>query len=295
MKIVIKDSIVLFMALLLLLSSVEINAQETVLTYVIGDCRVSILSDGGNNAGSSLLKGATPEILEKYLPDGSFLLETQAFLIRFPDKNVLIDAGTGKNLAKNLQSLKVPEEQIQIILLTHMHGDHIGGLLREGKKVFPQAELYVSQAEYDYWMDANERGENARKVLEAYKDKLHLFVAGEPESEIPDLISGVKPVAAYGHTPGHTAFLLESAGQKLLVWGDIAHAMDVQMPCPEVALTFDVNPQQAIQTRKKILEFVSKNKISISGAHIKLPAIGNIKVSELEGYVFTPLCTCLAI
>jgi glyoxylase-like metal-dependent hydrolase (beta-lactamase superfamily II) len=295
MKTVIKSFIFTGMVSVLLLLTGKINAQKTVLTYKIGDFRISILSDGGHNAGPSLLKGATPEILAKYLPEGTFLLETQSFLIRFPDKNVLIDAGTGKNLSENLQSLKVSEEDIRIILLTHMHNDHIGGLLREGKKVFPQAELYVSQAEYDYWTNAGERGENARKVLEVYRDKLHLFVPGKPDTEIPDLIPDVEPVAAYGHTPGHTAFLIKSAGEKLLVWGDIAHAMDVQMPRPEVALTFDSDTQQAVQTRKKILEYVSKNKISVSGAHIKLPAIGNIKTGKEEGYEFTPLCTCKAI
>lgn len=269
--------------------SQNVNSSETVFTYETGDCRVSVLSDGGHDAEPSLLTGATPEILGKYLPNGSFRLEIQAFLIRFPDKNVLIDAGTGKNLSKNLQTLGVPEDRIQIILLTHAHGDHIGGLLRDGKKAFPQAELYISQAEYDYWLGAKERGNNVRKVFDAYKDKLHLFVPAEPENEIPDLIPGIKPVAAYGHTPGHTAFLLESAGKKLLIWGDIAHAMEVQMPRPEVALTFDSDPKQAIQTRKKILEYVSKNKITVAGAHIQLPATGNISTGKVEGYEFVPL------
>jgi glyoxylase-like metal-dependent hydrolase (beta-lactamase superfamily II) len=286
---------ILPLTVLMFLLSSKTNAQETTLTYELGDCRISILSDGGHNAGINLLKGATPEIIDKYLPSKSFLLETQAFLIRCQNKNVLIDAGTGKKLSENLQTLKISEQEIHIILLTHMHNDHIGGLLRDGKRVFNHAELYVAQAEYDYWMGAKERGANARKVLDAYRDKLHLFVPAEPDNEISDLIPGIKPVAAYGHTPGHTAFLLESAGQKLLVWGDIAHAMDVQMPRPEVALTFDFDAEQAVTTRKKILEYVSKNKISVCGAHIKLPAIGNIKVGTSEGYVFVSLCTCEAI
>jgi glyoxylase-like metal-dependent hydrolase (beta-lactamase superfamily II) len=270
-------------------------AQQTVLTFETGDCRVSVLSEGGRNAESTMLAGATPEILGKYLPSGTFLLEIQAFLIRFPDKNVLIDTGVGKNLSANLKSLGLTENQVQIILLTHAHGDHIGGLLLDGKQAFPNAELYISKAEYDYWTNEKERGDNARKVFEAYKDKLHLFVPSEPENEIPDLIPGVKPVAAYGHTPGHTAFLLESAGKKLLFWGDITHATAVQMPHPEVTLSFDNDRQQAAQTRKKILEYVLHNKISVAGAHIAMPAIGNIKTGKDEGYEFTPICTCEAI
>jgi glyoxylase-like metal-dependent hydrolase (beta-lactamase superfamily II) len=289
-----KNFIVPFMAALIFLPESKISAQDTFITYATGDFRVSTLSDGGNNAGPSLLIGATSDILDKYLPKGTFLLETQSFLIRTPDKNVLIDAGRGKNLSANLKSLAVPEDRIHVILLTHMHGDHIGGLLRDGQKVFPNAELYVSQAEYDYWTGAKERGEDARKVLAAYKDRLHLFVPGEAGREIPDLIPNVKPVAAYGHTPGHTAFLIESAGEKLLVWGDIVHAEEVQMPHPEVALSFDVDREQAVQTRRNLLDYALKNKIRVAGAHIQMPAIGDIRTGK-EGYEFVPLCTCEAL
>jgi glyoxylase-like metal-dependent hydrolase (beta-lactamase superfamily II) len=289
-----KKSYYLLFVLLFLSASGQITAQETVITYATGDYKVSILSEGGKNANGSLLKGGTPEILDKYLPDGVFRLEIQAFLVRTPEKNILIDAGVGKNLSANLKSLNIADEQIHVILLTHMHGDHIGGLLRDGKKVFPQAELYLSQAEYDYWTDS-ERGADARKVLETYKDKLHLFVPGELGEEIPDLIADVniKPVAAYGHTPGHTAFLVESLDAKLLIWGDIAHAMPVQMPHPEISMSFDADPELSAVTRKKILEYVRKNKIRIAGAHIVFPAIGDISQGKNEGgYEFSPLCTC---
>ncbi|MDR1341448.1 MAG: MBL fold metallo-hydrolase [Prevotellaceae bacterium] len=273
----------------------RIAARETVLTYNIGDFQVSILSEGGQDAGSSMLAGATPEIIDKYLPEGVFRLEIQAFLVRTPDKNILIDAGTGQNLSGNLESLNIGGDMIHVILLTHMHGDHIGGLLKDGKKAFPQAELYLSQAEYDFWQ-ASERGADARKVLEAYKDRLHLFVPGELGGEISDLLPGVKPVAAYGHTPGHTAFLVESLKTQLLIWGDVTHAIPVQMPHPEISMTFDNNREQAAATRKKILEYVQKNRIRIAGAHIVLPAIGDIRPGKAEGeYEFIPMCTCEAI
>ncbi|MDR1454058.1 MAG: MBL fold metallo-hydrolase [Tannerella sp.] len=289
-----KRNYLLLFVLLFFFASGRMIAQKTVITYATGDYQVSILSEGGQNANGSLLKGGTPEIIDHYLPDGVFRLEIQAFLVRTPEKNILIDAGVGKNLSDNLKSLHIADEQIHVILLTHMHGDHIGGLLREGKKVFPQAELYLSQAEYDYWMDS-ERGADARKVLEIYKDRLHLFVPGELGGEIPDLIANVhiKPVAAYGHTPGHTAFLVESLDAKLLIWGDIAHAMPVQMPHPEISMSFDVDPGQSAVTRKKILEYVRKNNIRIAGSHIVFPAIGDILPGENEGgYEFKPLCIC---
>jgi glyoxylase-like metal-dependent hydrolase (beta-lactamase superfamily II) len=289
-----KNCFLLFVLIFVLISN-RLAAQETVLTYDIGSFQLSILSEGGRDANSSILVGATPEIINKYLPEGVFRLEIQAFLLRTPEKNILIDAGVGRNLSDNLKSLNISGDMIHIILLTHMHGDHIGGLLVDGKKAFPQAELYLSQAEYDFWQ-TNERGADARKVLEAYKDNLHLFVSGEPDKEIPDLVSGIKPVAAYGHTPGHTAFLVESLKTQLLIWGDVTHATPIQMPHPEISVTFDYNPQQAAQTRKKILEYVRKNKIQVAGAHIVMPAIGNIRPGKTEGgYEFIPLCTCEAI
>ena len=274
--------------LLLLSAPGRIFARETVLTYRIGDCRVSILSEGGREAGSSLLTGGDAGSIGKYLPEGVFRLETQAFLLRMPEKNILVDAGEGKNLSENLESLGITSEQIHAVLLTHMHGDHIGGLLRNGEKAFPQAELYLSQAEYDYRM-ANERGENAQKVLEVYKDKLHLFVPGEVGEGTPDLLAGIRAVAAFGHTPGHTAYLVESLHAKLLIWGDVVHAAPVQIPHPEVSVTFDHNPSQAAATRKNILEYVRKNKIRIAGAHIVMPAMGDILQGKAgEAYEFKP-------
>jgi glyoxylase-like metal-dependent hydrolase (beta-lactamase superfamily II) len=254
------------------------------------------LSEGGNQGNSSLLKDATAEQLKKYLPDGTFPLETQVFLVRTPEKNILIDTGHGKNLFKNLQSLGLDETKIHVVLLTHLHGDHIGGLLRDGKPAFPQAEVYLSKAEYKYWNEVGERGAGARKALEPYKERMHLFDPAELGKESPELFSGIQAIAAYGHTPGHTAFLIRSAGAKWLVWGDLAHAMPIQMPCPDVALAFDVDSKKAVQTRKRVLEYVVQNKITAGGMHVPFPAVGNLKkTSEGGGYSFSSICICEGI
>ncbi|KAA6324466.1 putative quorum-quenching lactonase YtnP [termite gut metagenome] len=276
-------------------SIVAAQEDETVITYEIGAFQISTLSEGGQDVGSNLLVGTTPEMLRKHLPDGTFPLEIQSFLVRTPDKTVLVDAGVGRNLFKNLQSLGVSEEQINVILLTHMHGDHIGGLLRDEKAAFPHAELYFSQVEYDYWVNEKERGAGARKIIDAYKDKLHLFVPAAIEDASQWLFPGFRAVTAYGHTPGHTAYFVESEKSKLLIWGDITHATPIQMPHPEVTLTFDSNPEQAAQTRKSILEYVAKNRIRVAGAHIKFPAIGNVVKGAEERYEFIAICTCEAL
>ena len=280
--------------LMMLSVLVEISAQEqNVITFPVGDATISLLSEGQSNSATDKLIGATADILQKYAPEGSVPSACNAFLVQINGKKILIDTGFGRNLFKNIESLGFSVEQIDAVLLTHMHGDHIGGLLRDGKAAFPNAELAVAQAEYDYWM-ADERSQSVSKIFEAYKGKLKLFTPAVSPETAAATLHGLKPVAAFGHTPGHTAFLLESSDARLLVWGDLTHAMAVQMPHPEVAVVYDVNPEQAIASRKQILEYVSKNKIPIAGMHIAYPAVGDVKTSA-QGYEFTLFCTCLGI
>lgn len=286
-----KHGIILFL-LILGMPIMNVVAQKSVITFEIGDFQVSTLSDAKMDGNADILIGATPDMLQKYLPDGTLPLEINAFLVRTPDKIIVIDAGLGQKLSDNLQSLGVTPEQINVVLLTHMHGDHIGGMLSDGKVVFPNAELYLSQQEYDYWINSKE--ERAGKVLSAYKNKVKLFNPVEAGSKTENLFPGLQGIAAYGHTPGHTAYLLESGNARLLIWGDVAHAMDIQIPYPEVAVIFDSDYNQAIKSRKNILDFVSKNKIPIGGMHIAFPAIGDVKANK-DGYMFEPFCTCLGI
>jgi glyoxylase-like metal-dependent hydrolase (beta-lactamase superfamily II) len=267
-----------------------------VITYSAGDFMISILSEGGGPAGSSLLKGASADQVSKYLPDGTFLLETQAFLIRGGGKNILVDTGHGRHLFANLKELGVSAGDINAVLLTHLHPDHIGGMLLDGQAAFPRAELYLSQAEYDYWTNpaagGGGSGNAARNAVSAYGGRLRLFVPSPVEEEGGEILPGIRAVAAYGHTPGHTAFLIRSDEGKWLIWGDAAHAMDIQMPCPEVAMTFDADAQQAVIARKNLLEYAASNNIIVGGMHIAFPSAGKIMKGKDGGYGFTPLCLC---
>ncbi|MDR1056736.1 MAG: MBL fold metallo-hydrolase [Prevotellaceae bacterium] len=263
--------------------------QENVITVDIGNFKISTLSEVQQKGNSSILIDVSAEILAKYAPDGTFPNAINAFLVQIPDKNILVDAGLGTKLIENLQSLGITPEKIDVVLITHMHGDHIGGMLKDEKLVFENADVYVAQIEYDYWMDSsNVRGVLARNVMTAYKDKLHLFTPAEIGTQADDLISGFKAFAAYGHTPGHTIFLFESDNSRMLIWGDLTHAMAVQIPYPEIAVTYDVDPKQAIASRKKVLDYVVKNKIPIAGMHIAFPAIGDVTADSNTGYKFTP-------
>ena len=261
-------------------------AQEVpnVFTYKTGDIEIVLLSEGQRAGGAGTLIGATPEMLAEVAPDGVIPGATNAFLLKIEGKNILIDAGYGRELFKNLESVGVTSDKVDAILITHMHGDHIGGLLQDGKVAFPNAEFYLSQPEYDHFITQ----ESAKRVIEAYRAKLHLFQPEQLGGNIKPLDNSlpyIKGVAAYGHTPGHTVYLVELNGKSLLIWGDLTHSMAIQMPYPQVAVTYDTNKDDAIACRMSILEYVSKGNIPIAGMHIPFPGIGVITKAG-NGYKF---------
>jgi glyoxylase-like metal-dependent hydrolase (beta-lactamase superfamily II) len=237
-------------------------------------------------------------MFREFAPDGTYPSAVNAFLVQLPGHTILIDAGFGRELLQNLENLGVTAAQIDMLALTHLHGDHIGGMLRDGKPVFPNATVYVSQAEYDYWtsdeamnsLPENRRGgfAGARKVLEAYKNRLKLINVREI-GETPELlVPGFYGIAAYGHTPGHTLFMVESETEKFLIWGDIIHATAIQMPYPAVAVTYDANPEQAVATRQKVMDYVVQHRIPVAGAHIAYPGMGKLVDNKQQGYLFQP-------
>ena len=283
-------------------SAHTLKAQdESVITFDVGSCAVTLLSEGQRQGGVNILVGATEEMIKQAIPNGSYPNATNVFLIETGNKNVLIDAGLGAKTVENLALYGKKASDIDAIFITHFHGDHIGSLLLNEAKTYPKATLYVSKPEYDYYMNdevMNSTPENrrsgftgARKIFDAYKDKLIVFTPGEIDSA-SELIPGLRGVAAYGHTPGHTGFLLESDGVKFFFWGDLTHAMAIQMPFPEVAVTYDSDTAKAVESRRKLLKYLSDNNIRIAGAHIQFPGIGDLKKNAATGYVFSLLCHC---
>lgn len=293
-----KKTFVLFLIAFLLIThfvSAQTNTN-TMFTYKVGKFEITVLPEVQQSVGSNILINATPEMIKECSVDGTFPNAVNAFLIRTPEKNILMDAGFGRKLFDNLQTLGIKPEQIDIILITHMHGDHIGGLLRDGESAFPNAKLYVAKPEYEYWSakahasttdPRNTTAVNAVKAVDAYKKNLTLFEPGTVDN-LSELLQGIYTIAAYGHTIGHTAYLIESNKEKMLIWGDLTHAMAIQMPYPQVAVTYDTNPEQAVASRQKILEYVSANNIPIAGMHIAFPAMGKIE-KNAKGYLFIPM------
>ena len=194
------------------------------------------------------------------------------FLLRTEGKTILLDAGLGapfSQLLPRLKELGVNPEELQFVYLTHLHPDHIGGLLKEGEVAFPKAEVYVNRVEAEAWLDMEgDRSQLAKSVLEAYKSRLHLFEAGDT------LEGGVVSLAAYGHTPGHTVFQKDS----ILVIADLIHGVALQLEHPEYDPTYDMDADAARASRIRLLEYARKNHLTMYGMH--LPAPGFVQPVE---------------
>ena len=244
----------------------------------VGKIKLCLLSEGTSTVENKITVNASKDDLAEYLPNGKFNSAINAFLLITPNKKILIDTGFGRELFKNLEHFGVKPEEIDIVLLTHMHGDHISGLLRDGKIAFPNADIYVAQKEINYW-----QGKDAADKLKPYGDKVKTFEPLELEQGGLKLMPGISAIAAYGHTPGHTMFMVESGKQKALLWGDIVHVTPVQIPVPDVFVVYDVDSDEAVKTRKKILAYLAGKDIIVAAAHIESPGMGKIIKDELTG------------
>ena len=175
----------------------------------------------------------------------------------------------------------VQASDIDTILLTHAHPDHVGGLLDAfGEVAFPNAQLVVHQHEVSFWEDdsnlsrASERARGnflfARKVFDKYRERIRLFTDNE-------VLPGISAVPLLGHTAGHSGYRIESDGSSLLIWGDIVHFPQIQIVRPEVSIAFDQDPLLSAKTRSRLLDVVSSDKILIAGMHLGELGFAHIK------------------
>lgn len=177
-------------------------------------------------------------------------------LLEKDGQQLLFDAGNGNDDSQMLPRLKelgYTPTDIDAVFITHLHGDHIGGLLKDGQAVFAQAKLYIPSVELDAWMDSPQ----VQALVAAYGERLVKFA---PDDALP---CGVQALPAYGHTPGHTLYLTDDK----LIGGDIMHGIGLQLENPEYCARFDMDKERAIASRKAVLELVKKEGWTLFGMH----------------------------
>jgi glyoxylase-like metal-dependent hydrolase (beta-lactamase superfamily II) len=275
----------------LLLSAIAAGgfASETdgIFTYKVGNFEVSMLVETQREGNAGILIGVDDAFLRQYIPESGFMHSTNTFLIKTPRQNILVDTGFGGAVFDKIKKLGVEPDKVDAVLLTHLHGDHIGGLQKDGNALFSKAKIYVSSRDLEYFTKTQVNN-GVVAALAPYGSRVVTFEPGTLGASIRDLLPGIKPIAAYGHTPGHTAFLIEDGKGKLLIAGDFLHVALVQFPSPETSATYDVDPKLAATTRRQLLDYAAKNKIPIGGMHVVYPAVGNVEAAG-NGFRFVPL------
>lgn len=291
-----------------LLAGVPMVRSESPEFYrlMVGDYEVTVLSDGKSPLPATKLLQGNPSIVTDAL-NKNFLsdpVETShnSFLVNTGDRLVLIDAGAGTllgphtgRLSGNLRAAGYRPEQVDEVYLTHMHADHIGGLMSGSQLVFPNAIIRADRRDTDYWLsEENMRNAPAaaRRFFEAAAASLSPYMKAERLKTfdgLTDLIPGIRARPAYGHTPGHTMYEVESQREQLLLWGDIVHVAAVQFADPGVTIGYDVDPTEAEQEHWRVFGDAARHRYMIGGAHLPFPGLGHVRSTGDRSYEFVPL------
>jgi glyoxylase-like metal-dependent hydrolase (beta-lactamase superfamily II) len=258
----------------------------------IGDIVVTAISDGYLDGSIDVMRNVDLAKAEQALRDAFRPVRrtnVNAFLIHSRGRLAIVDTGSGNYLMptagfvqRNIAAAGIDPKSIDTVLLTHMHPDHSAGLtdMTNGELLFPNAELVMHENEPAHWFDdgemakADERSKRlyfqaGREQVAPYKTRTRLFRQGE-------VFPGVTAVPSLGHTPGHTAFLVASGNDQLMIWGDTVHVPEVQTLYPEAGMAFDTDLAAAAAARKRMFDRVSADGVLVAGMHLHFPAFSRL-------------------
>src|SRR5690242_1845559 len=269
----------------------------------IGDIVVTAISDGYLDASYDFTRNITPADAEAILKEAYRpappRVSINCFVIHSGGRMALVDTGSQNSMGPtlghmpaNLKAAGIDSKDIDTILLTHMHPDHSNGLTdANGKALFPHVELVVAERDVDHWFD------DAAMARATERQKLRFFQWAR-EQIAPyqqqrrdakgEVFPGVTTVPLYGHTPGHTGYLVSSKGEQLLIWGDITHMPDLQTRRPDVYMEPDTDGAAAVATRKRIMDQVATDRLLAAGMHMHFPGFLNLNRRGDGGYDLIP-------
>ncbi|WP_295006874.1 MBL fold metallo-hydrolase [uncultured Dechloromonas sp.] len=273
---------------------------------MLGQFEVTALYDGAIDLDEKLLKNIDKRDIQRllareFLKGPKVQTAVNAYLVNTGKQLILVDAGAAKlfgpglgNIVDNLKAAGYTPEQVDTVLVTHLHGDHINGLVTpEGQRVFVNAEVWSTKADNVFWLSeaiAAQAPKDFQPFFKMSRDAAAPYLAAGKWKTFDsdrELLAGVSSVDTHGHTPGHASYLFQSGDQRLMVLGDLVHNHAVQFARPEVAFEFDNDPKQAVIARKRIWALAAKEKLMIAGMHLPFPGVGHVR-KEAKGYAWVP-------
>ncbi|MBU2582361.1 MAG: MBL fold metallo-hydrolase [Alphaproteobacteria bacterium] len=273
--------------------------------FMLGKFEVTIVRDG-----AAILSGPYPtfgadqfeedvhELLTaNHVPLKKFELPYAPVVINTGNELVLFDSGNGStrrpdsgHLVEGLKLAGYTPEQIDVVIITHCHPDHIGGLTESGTPVFPNARYVCGEVEYDFWSPKELLDADAGLARRARSMQENVVPLAEKMSFLKDegeALPGIRAIASPGHTPGHLAYHVESEGQRLMIWGDAIVHYVISVQRPEWPLAADMDKDVAGRSRRKLLEMAAADKIAVTGYHLPFPALGFVEPYE-DAFRFVP-------
>jgi glyoxylase-like metal-dependent hydrolase (beta-lactamase superfamily II) len=272
----------------------------------LGDFEITVLNDGTLDLPlNKLLKQPaekTDAALAKSFEKSPLQTSVNGFLINTGSKLILIDTGAaslfGPTLGQLLGNLKASgykPEQVDEIYISHMHGDHVGGLATNEQRVFPNAVVRAGKLDADYYLNPANMDMAPAEAKDNFQGpmvSINPYVkAGkfQPIIANSELTPGIKSYFNGGHTPGHVTYVVESKGQKLVLLGDLLHVQAVQFDDPGVGIQFDSDSKVAIAERKEAFAAAAKGGYLIGAPHLSFPALGHVRSNGKGGYQFVPV------
>jgi glyoxylase-like metal-dependent hydrolase (beta-lactamase superfamily II) len=273
--------------------------------FVLGDAEVTVVSDGPLPLGppKGTFVGVSDDEVKKMLTDNfldpeNVVLEQNSPIVNTGDKLILFDTGMGTSKAfgpttgrqqKSMSEAGIKPGDIDAVVCSHAHIDHIGGLVgADDKPLFPNAQVYITQSDFDFWTDEGKLGSplkdfviHARKNLMPVRDRI-VFIKDNQE-----FLPGVTAIAAPGHTVGHTIFMVSSKGKSFAFLGDLTHHPVLLLEKPRMQFSYDSDPKQAADTRVKLLDTIAANKTPVMSYHFAWPGYGHIGKTS-EGFHYYP-------
>ena len=272
--------------------------------FKLGDFEVTTILDGAIQLdgphpifGQNVEAADVQKLAEQnFLPPTRMEIGFTQTLVNTGSELVLFDAGNGAGrrpkagkLLERLAVAGVKPGDVDVVAVTHFHPDHIGGLAEDGSPAFPNARYVIGEAEYNFWsppeMAENEKSARVGKLVQS-----NVVPVAEQASFVKAggaVVSGIEALDTSGHTPGHTSFHVESAGQRLLILGDVCNHYVVSMQRPDWHVRFDMDKAKAVEARKRTLGMVAADRIPMIGYHMPFPATGFVEAMG-DGFRWVP-------